>query len=302
MDGPIGFSMQSPFEIRATHNLPLRAFLSYSAATTIWLALASFAVKPEFAQVSAVRLFGLTSTYLLPMMGLGLIFFLSRFNRQGTSDVQRIPLIAGWIVIAFCAGFDLFVTIVNSPNLADEGNYFVRILLDTGHSLPFVYVHWLSTQMTFVTTFCLLWLGFIKHRGILLSTLHSASPRSLVDFLRVATGGAELTTRQWLFPVRISELPFLYHGIWVTAVTMIFGNSIFRCYAAFEWLGLIQPSAFGRNTVVFAGTMGALLTYFVMLWKLYRASYPDVAPLASAWANNGFSQSTGTGHATAVSD
>jgi len=293
--------MQSQFDIRASHNLPLRAFLCFSAAITIWLALASFAVKPEFTQIPGASLFALTTTYLLPVLGLGLIFFLHRFNHQGHSPVRMLPLLTGLAAIVGCAGFDLTVTIVNSPDLADEGNYFVRILLDTGHSLPFVYGHWLLTQTIFVSMFCLLWLGFLKHRGILLESLHSASPTSLIDFLRIATGGAELTTRQWLLPMRMSEMPFLYHGIWATAVTMIFGNSVFRCYAAAEWLGMIQPTFAGRNLVVFLGATGALLSYFVVLWKLYHSTYPDAERISLAWSRDGFSQSNNASHATAVS-
>ncbi|MBM84214.1 MAG: hypothetical protein CMJ78_26975 [Planctomycetaceae bacterium] len=263
--------MQTQFDIRATHNRTLRGFLIYSVAVTVWLGLASIAINPSFSSVRVASFFALTTTYLLPVLGLGIIWLLWRLNQQGDGKLVLLPLLAGLSIIIGGALLDLSVTVLNSPDLADEGNRFVRILLETGHPLSFVYAHWLMTQAIFVSVFCLLWIGFLKHRENLVRTLRMAEPSSTLDFLKVATGGAELTMRQWLFPVKVSELPFLYHGLWVTAMTMIFGNSLFRCYAALEWLDVIQPTVLGRRIVIVVSAITALVGYFVVLWKLYQS-------------------------------
>lgn len=214
----------------------------------------------------------LYTSYLLPVIAMVCIVMFGRLANQGQSRLPVGSFVLGLVFIIGGAVCDITVTISCNPTLEAEGNPFVRVLLDSHHSLSFVYVHSLITQSLYVTMFCCMWAGFLKHRHTIGATITEASPESLVGFLKAATGGSHLTTRQWLFPVRMSEAPCPYHYVWLIAVSVVFGISLFRWYAALEWLGIVEPSFVSRTLVVLHGVLGAMVIYFGTMWRISRVA------------------------------
>lgn len=201
------------------------------------------------------RALQLGTAYCLPLFGVVVLARVSRVARQSPHPAPRAAAGLGVLLIAGAAIFDLGVTLWKSPGLAEEANIYIRVLLDSGHSLPFVYAHTFVTQGVFVLLFCGFWLAFLRHLPLLIADLSQRPPRSRLQFLKAATGGAELTFREWLLPLRLSELPHVYHNLWLTSVLVISSTSLFRLYAGVEWLEFVEPSLAGRATVFFGSLL-----------------------------------------------
>lgn len=212
----------------------------------------------------------LYTAYSLPAIGLLVLVLLDRLVSQGDTGLPRAVTWCGAAFIVGGAILDIAVTVAHSPDLSMEGNPYVRVLLDSQHSLTFVYIHALVTQSLYITLFCGVWLGFLKHRQTIASTIAAASPRTIPDFFKAATGGAHLTVRQWLLPLRPSEVPLMYHNIWLVAIPVVFGISLFRWYAALEWLGFVEPDTITRAGIVLHGVFSTLIVYFIAMWRMSR--------------------------------
>ena len=210
------------------------------------------------------------TAYSLPGLGFIALVLLDRLVNQGKTRLPWGITAFGGLFIVGGAILDIAVTVAHSPDLELEGNPYVRILLDSQHPLPFVYLHALFTQSLYITLFCGIWIGFLRHRQIIVDTISAASPNNWIEFLKAATGGSHLSMRQWLFPIRTSEWPLLYHYIWVIAIPIVFGISLLRWYAAMEWIGLVEPTLSTRVYVVLHGVISTLVLYFMALWRLYR--------------------------------
>lgn len=251
-------------------NRALRRFLIGSTAVLIWIAVdLVLPLLPEGYQPltdSELVRWRVRTAYLLPVFGGVTIGLMWQLLQQGA---PAAPGRTGWLGLAFLAGgaaFDVGVTLACSPDLVFEGNPYVRILLDTRHELPVVYLHLLITQLGFVTLFCCVWLGFLRHHEILQESIVAAQPQGWAEFLKAATGGAHLNWRQWLLPVRPSEVPFLYHAMWLTMVSVVFGITVFRWYAGLEWLTVREPSLAVRIAVAGGGMTMAVAGYLGGLW------------------------------------
>lgn len=262
-------------------NGALRHFLIGSTAVLAWIAvdllLPCLPTEYQPLSLAGLRQWRLATAYLLPASGLAIIGLLWRLLRQVEPAVLGR---SGWLGLAFLAGgaiFDVGVTLICSPDLVFEGNPYVRILLDTQHSLPFVYLHLLTTQAGFMTLFCCVWLAFLRHREILQGSIVAAQPHGWAEFLKAATGGAHLNWRQWLLPVRPSEVPFFYHSMWLTAVSVVFGITVFRWYAGLEWLTMPDPSLPLRVVVAASGLTLALVGYLGGLWVVTQRELTLVA-------------------------
>lgn len=283
-------------------NVTLRQFLLVSCALMVWigidLAVHSLAhpgidelaawrkvesfVGIPFSQSLYQRLpsdawrLHLYTAYSLPAVGLVALILLDRLVNQGMTRLPWGITFCGGLFIVGGAVLDMAVTVAHSPNLELEGNPYVRILLDSQHPLPFVYLHALFTQSLYITLFCGVWIGFLRHRQIIVDTISVSSPNSWLDFVKAATGGPHLTVRQWLFPIRLSEAPLLYHYVWLIAIPVVFGISLFRWYAAMEWIGVVEPSDYTRPLVIVHGVVSTLVLYFLALWRLYQQSLQPV--------------------------
>ena len=277
-------------------NVTLRRFLIVSGLTLLWIGVDlgmhlvahQEYLEPEvwaelerqlgwtFLQKLALWLPGdswrlhLYTAYSLPALGLISLILLDRLVNQGKTRLPWGITACGGIFIVGGAVLDMAVTVAHSPGLEQEGNPYVRILLDSQHSLPFVYLHALLTQSLYITLFCGIWIGFLRHREIIVQTISATSPRTGLDFLKAATGGSHLSIRQWLFPMRPSEVPLLYHYVWLIAIPIVFGVSLFRWYAALEWIGFVEPENSTRLCVVLHGVFSTLILYLLTLWRLYR--------------------------------
>ena len=223
----------------------------------------------EYIPIDALRLH-LYTAYSLPAFGFLALVLLDRLVSQGETGLPRLVTWCGFAFIVGGAMLDISVTVGNSPDLALEGNPYVRILLDSEHSLMFVYAHALVTQSLYITLFCGVWLGFLKHRQTIAMTIAAGGPTTVLQFFKAATGGAHLTVRQWLLPIRRSEVALMYHYIWLIAVPVVFGISLFRWYAALEWMGFVEPDARTRIGIVLHGVCSTLALYFVVMWRMSR--------------------------------
>lgn len=252
-------------------NAPLRnlvilavAVLTWAGVVFGWLIWSAYAAQADEAAASPSRI-QILSAYFAPVAGCLFTLMLIRVARQGNWQAHRRRFWLGCGFIAGAAVLDLGVTFYFSPDLVDEGNPIVRVLLDSGHSVPGVISHMLCSTLAVVGTFCAFWGAFLAHQRFLLETIDANDPENWIGFLKAATGGADLSLRQWFFPCRWSELPWLYHGIWMAGIAIVFGVTIFRYYVSLEWLGVIEPNLLHRLIALFGGVAGSLILYHVVL-------------------------------------
>lgn len=211
----------------------------------------------------------LLTTYLMPLFAAGVLAALWRFGRLGQSRIGKPALIAGSLFLAAAAGLDLLVTVRSDPYLTLEANPYIRVILDeTEHTYGFVYAHVATTQLMFVAIFVTCWWAFLRHRGLILENVLRASPRSWPEFLKAATGGDRLTYRQWLLPLHPREIPNPYHSVWPAALAASFGTSLFRYWAAAEWLLLVPAETTLRIVVLAIGVGCSVVAYYGWLaWR-----------------------------------
>lgn len=87
----------------------------------------------------------LYTAYSLPGLGLISLILLDRLVNQGKTRLPWGITACGGLFIVGGAVLDMAVTVAHSPNLEMEGNPYVRILLDSQHSLGFVYARAIHT-------------------------------------------------------------------------------------------------------------------------------------------------------------
>lgn len=257
--------MDIPATVSLRRNVPLRDFVIFGGAACVGL-VADMVVAAWHPRHS----FRLLTTYALPLVAAAGLVLLYRVSRRSTPRLSRK---AAWLGAAFVSGAavtDLLSTVLVNPDLSLEANPYVRILLDRGHSLRFVYWHTAVMQILSVTLLCGIWTTFLRHVPVLLGSIAESRPASRLEFLKAATGGSHLTLRQWLVPIRLSELPTTYHCLWPLLVSIIFGVSLLRWYVALEWMDLVEPTLVWRCVVLFSGLTVTLALYFVGLSLAYR--------------------------------
>jgi hypothetical protein len=185
-----------------------------------------------------------------------------QMHRAGSAPV---PAPAVWMAAVFVAGgvgFDILATLLHSPDLSLEANQVARLLLDSGHDLSFVYVYAGVCQSLIVLITLALWSALLRHRGTLVASI--GEPTSFWRFLKAATGGAELTWRQWVLPLTWADLPRAYHVLWVLTVLLV-AAAAERWYLGLQWFGILE----GLRTVVVASAL--LLGLIAYFWWLARA-------------------------------
>lgn len=205
------------------------------------------------------------SAFALPPLLIVCLDLAIRLARAGTTAAPAGVLIPG---VAFVVGggvFDIAATLYHSPDLAHETNPIARSLLDSSYPLGLVYGLSAVCQVLYVSLLCVLWAALLRHRSFLLTSLRET--RSPMTFLKAATGGRDLTWRQWVLPVRLSELPDADYAVWVVAV-ILFAGGVDRWYLGFEWFGLVSGSRF---VVLGAGVLAGLCVYLAWLWSASRA-------------------------------
>jgi hypothetical protein len=171
---------------------------------------------------------------LIPLLAVALAAAVP-FALMGKENAPAAPLLVGFAVILGGAACDIYATVIHSPDLVREANPILRGLLDNGVSLEQVYLFGGILQVLFVGLTMVLWLGFLKHRHMLVETMPPHG--SLLEYFKAGTGGRELSYRQWLCPLAYSELPWVFHFALWTGVAFV-GISVYRFYLALEWFGV----------------------------------------------------------------
>src|SRR5262249_30249816 len=97
------------------------------------------------------------AAYLFAVPLAGLLVCMTLLLRTGRDRAPLPVLLPGLALVAGGTGFDLVATVVHSPDLAQESNPVARALLDSGHSIPFLYAYGLLMQGGLALLFCLVW-------------------------------------------------------------------------------------------------------------------------------------------------
>lgn len=202
--------------------------------------------------------------YVLPIALAASLPFAIRLVRQGSAPAPPLAVLLGITVFLGTAGFDIAATLLHSPDLRRESNPLARALLDSGHTVPFVLTYGFVCQGLYLACLCVLWVALLRHRPRLIDSVRGEA--SFFHFLKRASGGEKLTWRQWLLPLRWSELPIAYYALWVSAV-ILWSGSVDRLYLGLHWFGCV-PHIRWRVAVI--GILAGLVVYFGWLWRVSR--------------------------------
>lgn len=208
-----------------------------------------------------VPLLALFAVYATPFLLVISLPFVMRLQRSGNLSVPVYPALLGVILIVVGGLFDVTATLVHTPDLKREANLLARALLDSGHPLTVVLLFGFLCQILLLLVLCELWLALLRHRLILAESLRGF--QSPLLFMKAATGGADLTWRQWMLPLRFSELPRAYHTFWAGTATLLVAGTVDRWYLGLEWFKLVPRIRWYVATL--AATSG-LLCYLTWLW------------------------------------
>jgi hypothetical protein len=204
------------------------------------------------------------AAYALPLTLVAWLVLAIRLARQGSASASSLLCWLGILLICGGPAFDMTATLIHTPDLSREANPVVRVLLDSGHSLPFVFVYGAVGQGLYLSFLCVLWLALLRHRPYLLASV--GGERTFFRFLKSATGGGSLTWRQWLLPLRWADLPAAYHCVWLLAVAL-WSETPYRVLLGLEWFGLVPDLRWQVTTIGLVVGFGA---YFVWLWRTSR--------------------------------
>src|SRR5262249_10041171 len=232
--------------------------LSFVAACL--LALTFFLPLPDAWHVVAA--------YLLPLPNLALLLCALRLCRLGPAPLPRTAFVAGVVLMLGGICFDVIATGIHTPDLAQEGNPIARALLDSRHSVSFLYVYGLGMQGVLGGTMCALWAAYLRHHGTWLETVRRRRPRSPGQFLAAAAGvGANPG------PVR-SRLPAAYHLTWLV-VPVVLGEGAYRWYLGLAWFDVLpQLSSYEMIEV------GGMVLTMVGSWFWLAMAYDMTRPPA----------------------
>ncbi len=179
-------------------------------------------------------------TYAIPFLLIPCVALSAALVWAGRGEAPPAGVAAGVAYFVGGALFDIAATLIHSPDLEYEGNPVARALLDSGHSLPFIYAYAAVCQSLTLLTLCLLWVAFLRHRPALVGSVKRRGS-----------------------PVR----PFLtYHLFWLV-VALVLAGAADRWYLGLEWFGLV-PHA-GWAAVAAANVLG-LSVYLAWLWHATR--------------------------------
>jgi len=207
-------------------------------------------------------------TILIPIMLIFIIYLSFKLFILGS---EELPIGIFILIALFIAGgiaFDGLATVTKSPDLGREANILARILIFNWGSTKLVIAYGVIVQILIVFSLIALWAGFLRHRKIIIRSATNSNPQSGLDFFKAATGGAHLTWRQYLIPLRITDLPEAYHFVWflaIGAVTLV----IDRWFLGLRWLGY---NTFDRAVVYGIALFLTFLGYYLWLANHFRKS------------------------------
>lgn len=212
---------------------------------------------------SLLYAFQVPMAFLLPVFLIYEIVLATFMYRAIDSPLPTIPFLSGLLFVAGGAAFDGTATLVKSPALTLEANPVARSLLDLGFSVNLVIFYGIVSQIAFVVFVCIMWAAFLKHKDTFLALVKCRKEQSGLGFIKAAMGGANLSWRQFFIPFSISEFPTSYYIVWLLPVLFV-GESLYRWYLGFNWLGLISlPSILVISVSIAISSLG----YLIWLWR-----------------------------------
>ena len=237
--------------------------IQFNVGGTFLLAVIYLAFYSRYSSFIQLPIIYFLPFYLLYAIGLIILTVI-----KSAAPIPWTGFLSGAVFIAGGPILDIVATLYHSPTLSREDNIIVHALFGSGFSVRFILTYGLLAQMELIVLNCLLWAGFLKHKETLLRLSNASGAKSKVEFIKAAMGGASLTWRQFLFPLKISELPVQYFLLW-TVAAIILGGSIYRWYLAFEWFDLMR---FNRNIVIVLSLLIPTTAYIFWLCNQYRKS------------------------------
>ncbi len=102
--------------------------------------------------------------YFLPVVFVIALLLAANLVRSGPGPLPLAAFLAGVVFIVAGALLDITVTIVHTPDLRLEGNPVARLLLDSGHSVGFVYGYGALAQSFYLSFLTLMWASLLRQR------------------------------------------------------------------------------------------------------------------------------------------
>jgi len=242
----------------------------YSKMFMILFSIVSFLVLAFFF-TGYDGMLGIVFAYILPLTFLFAIVLVVLLYLQGRSTLPKIPLMAGLLFSIGGVMLDAVATVINTPNLEEEANVIARMLLESGHSVGFVYVYGAVSQTLYLILVCGLWVTFLRHRDTLITSAMSTLPKTRLEFVKAATGGAHLSWRQYFLPLKVSELPRSYHLMLFLAVTLT-GCMLFNWYLGLSWFDVLPTS---HTIAIIICIIFSVMIYTAWLWFQYSPETTD---------------------------
>ncbi len=207
---------------------------SREGSLLVLLATAFAAWLLTLAFVPALLPAAIPTAYSIPLFLMIELYLAVRVLVAGAQALPWGMFISGCGFVVGGAGFDIFATVHHSPNLNQEYNPVARLLLDSDHSIGFVYAYGAFCQTALASVVCVIWGGFLRHRESIVNSVRTST--GLMQLLKALTGGAGLTWRQWLCPLKTSELPDFSYYVWVFTAMLVAAGA-YRWYLGLEWFG-----------------------------------------------------------------
>jgi hypothetical protein len=173
--------------------------------------------------------------YLLPMLLVYPVLLSALLSLRGRAILPKRVFALGAGLTAGGVVVEMLATALRAPAVGRGANPIARALLDSGQSPTFVAWHAIIAQALFAAFVCLLWAAFLKHRlTVLLSARRDGSSGRLA-FVKAALGGGKLSWRQFLLPLKSSELPSSFHLAWLLMAALM-GTGPAFAYLGLCWL------------------------------------------------------------------
>lgn len=197
------------------------------------------------------------TAYGLVLVLLGGFLLSARLMRSGRISLPPRPFLVGAGFAVAGASFDIFATVLHTPDLSNEQNPYARALLDSGHPLTFVYVYCWICNWAHQAIVVLLWAALLRHRETIVGQYKYCS------LCRAATRHG----RSWLASFRSAYFPVMYGLVWPLAVISVAGGA-YRWYLGLEWFGVFVGH--GTHVAAVSGLIGVAV-YCTWVRRAVRA-------------------------------
>lgn len=168
---------------------------------------------------------------------------------------KKIPYLkvfyVGSTLMLGSALLDMIVTIMCSPNLAQEGNLTVLMLLKIHAPLWFIYLFMLFSELVFIVLSISLWGCFLKTYDDIVSRIPY---KSLITTLKWLSGSGAVSGLKLFFNLKIDT----YFAMSLTTIIYVV-MQIAHVYAALEWLDVIPIFSYLRLTAIITILLSALI-------------------------------------------